>query len=46
MKKNQGDTERVKKGLPVRNTGRRSERIRLHRGGGSKEQKVIEIENA
>ena len=44
MNKKQGDTERVKKGL--RNTGRRSERIRLHRGGGSKEQKVIEIKNA
>ena len=44
MKKNQGDTERVKKGL--RNTGRRSEKIRLHKGGGSKEPKVIEIKNA
>jgi len=44
VNKNQGDTECVKKGL--RNMGRRSERLKLYMGWGSKEQKVIEIKNA
>ena len=44
MSRNQGDTEHVKKGL--RNTGRRSDRIRLHRWAGSEQQKVIESKNA